>query len=277
MNKIVLTNHESDPQTLQPFTINELNWLQTNVADITGSLTLGLVGTNEIFTPMVVSGEPLSGTNGIKTHISGTTYAYAPCWIYEPLLGQAFYFSGVSALDASLGEYFTSSTTFPDPSDPLTFSDGSLSNVLEYNSFVLSNNGGGSLFTFSQLTSLRGDYISVGNPGAPAYQNGWTTYSGIPNPPKFKFNNMSQRVELGGYAYNPSTAATNTTIFTLPSGYIPAHVKTLSAISYDGNGFTIGIIQIDTSGHVQFVNPNLYEPYSVNLFIYLDSLSFDLS
>lgn len=91
----------------------------------------------------------------------------------------------------------------------------------------------------------------VGNPGEPAFQNGWVNYGGVFQPVTFYKDSMGI-VHLEGTIQNNSAPSFGSTIFTLPSGYIPKGQMLVSAGIMSGNGYATIYIQAD--GQVRYGN-----------------------
>ena len=255
MNKRVLTSYVLEPNILQPFTIEQLDWVQANVVELTTNLVKGIIGFSAVTNACIIDGQT---KDTIKTNISGTTYSYSPCYIYEPSTSQIFLFSGATSLDSSLGEYFHISTSFPDPSDPLLFSDGITSqNVMELRSLDINNTSTGALFSFSNLEALRDDWIKIGTTaGAPAFQNSWSS-----NTPALRISKESKGiVHIDGVCYNSTSI--NNVVFTLPSGYRPSQLIQNNIYSSTDN---YAQIQIASNGEVSIVcvahSPGYFEAY----------------
>lgn len=83
-----------------------------------------------------------------------------------------------------------------------------------------------------------GQWINVGDPGAPAFQNGWTNYGAGYVPTRFMRKSGIVYVQMTAKAGTVSVA-----IFTLPPGYRPS--STISPTPGNGNGTNSAIILND--------------------------------
>ena len=255
MSDRILTNYVVEPTTLQPFLTGELDFLQDGITGLTTSLAQGLTAAVQ-YSESPFSGSPyiISGqlVNDIKVYVSaGVIYNYAPCWIYVPSQDEIFYFQG-GIINDTLGECFQIIEDFPNPSDPITFSDGSQHNVMQSRRLTIVNSGGTgtTIFNFSDLQSLRGDWIEFNSSGAPAFQNGWSaqtisTYTA----PAFRFNSMSQEVELRGFAIN-SSGSTSTTMAVLPVAYRPKALRIFPAYGFTSTGPIIAYVLVNQFGAI---------------------------
>ena len=272
MNQLVLTQYVNEPNTLQPFTVEQLDWVQSNISGMTQGIVAGLVGNSPFSgSPCIINGLSVSAMKQYVT--GGDIYYYNPCWIWEPNTAQLYYFVG-GTINDTLGEYFHIQTTFPNPSDPLLFSDGvTQENVMQLTSLSINNTASGASFSYTGLTSLTGeDWITVGASGAPSFQNSWGTRSPAV---QYKFNVNSQKVEFQGSALNLSTAGSGQVVFTLPSGYRPSKSKEFACFGEDNtNNPSIIQVQINTSGEVVAVWLNTP---STNLIAWFDNISFSLT
>lgn len=270
MSQIVLTQYVQEPNILQPLVIDEFDWVQSNISGLTSAIGQGMLGSNFSGSPVVLNG---LGLDSIKVFFAGSDYAYFPFWCYYPPNNEIYYFSGFTVLNPSLGEYFSINTSYPDPADPVLFSDSVARNVMQLNSLVISNSSTNSAFTFSQLVSLRGEWIYPGVGTGPTLLNSWSAGSGL----AFKFNNMTQRVEMQGEALNPLTSMTTSDIFVLPPGYRPAQQRAFIAAAWDGvANNTLATIIITTSGNVHFFW-NTSPPPAGSLNVWFDQISFTVT
>lgn len=270
MNKKVLTQYVVEPNVLQPFTTEELDWVQANVSGMTQGIVQGLV-TNSIFasSPCIINGLKVSD---MKVFVGSGNYLYLPCWIWEPNSAELYRFDG-GDINPTSGEYFHITTTFPDPSDPLIFSDGIGRDVMEYRHLILNNTAAGAAFQYSGLTSLTAeDWITVDTTGSTVFQNSWETRTPTV---QFQLNPLSQRVYFQGSALNNSTAGNGQTIFTLPVGYRPAVSKQFACFGYDNtNNPSIILVEVDLNGDVKATWLNT--PTN-NLISWFDNISFSIN
>jgi hypothetical protein len=273
MNKNVITSYVQEPNILQPLVVDELDWIQSGLSGMTQGIVQGLVG-NSAFSgsPCIISGLRVSDMKQYVGGGGGVDYYYQPCWIWEPNTAELYYFVG-NTINYTLGEYFYIQTTFPDPADPVEFSDGNSYYVMEYKTLNINNTASGASFTYSALTSLTAeDWVTVGASGAPSFQNSWQTRSPAV---QFKFNPISQRVYIQGSALNSSTAGSGQVVFTLPIGYRPSQPKEFACFGEDNTtNPSIIQVQINTSGEVVAVWLN--SP-STNLIGWFDNISFSIN
>lgn len=103
------------------------------------------------------------------------------------------------------------------------------------------------------------DWINVGDPNAPAFQNSWVPYGAPFAAPAF-WRNASGMVCLRGLAKNGTIG---TTIFTLPIGFRPA--AQLLFANYAGGA--IGRLDVGSDGTVQAVSGS-------NAYFQLDGITF---
>lgn len=281
MAQTVLTQYVQEPNILQPLIVDELDWVQSNISGLTNSLATGLIGSFTSSKPCIINGiGTYTAVNqvGMRTLISGTTFSYAPAWIYEPNTAQIYYFSGQSSLDASLGENFHINVTYPDPADPVLFSDNVARNVMQLRSLSLDNTASGAAFQYSGLTSLRGDWIFPPlAPGSPNYQNNWIgNLFGGSGPMEYKFNAMSQRVEFQGEAYNSSTTGNSVVMITLPVGFRPPVRRRFAVIGDQLTGGNVAMVElvIESTGDV---TANWLASPSGTLIVSFDSVSFSIT
>lgn len=249
MSDRILTNYVVEPTTLQPFLTEELDFMQDSITGLTTSLAQGLSGAVQYSdspfsgSPYIVSGQMVGE---IKVYVTGgVMYDYEPCWIYVPSQNEIFYFQG-GFINDTLGEHFQIVDVFPNAADPITFSDGSQHNVMQSRRLNIVNSGGTgtTIFDYSDLQSLRGDWITVGAGGAPAYQNSWGGNI------QFKYNAMTGNVQIQGSANNGTTGNTGTAIFTLPAQYRPPFTYTFIVWGNDGSTDSAVSLIVESTGEV---------------------------
>lgn len=130
--------------------------------------------------------------------------------------------------------------------DPVLFTDLTNRDVLDIRKIKFVD--GNSLTAdfvdeFSDLIYIQSDWVTIGDPGAPAFASGWAAGSSIPVQFMKEINGF---INIRGFPVRSS--GSGTTIFTLPVGFRPPYIIDLPIVDATANA--TGIIQIATNGDV---------------------------
>ena len=95
------------------------------------------------------------------------------------------------------------------------------------------------------------DWHEIGTDGQPAYQNGWSTFTGAHF--GYRLLGAIDSVQIHG-KLTPGTETNGTAIFTLPEGYRPNYPSFAYHIATNIVGGAGGRIYIESSGGVRVIN-----------------------
>lgn len=97
-------------------------------------------------------------------------------------------------------------------------------------------------------------YHIVGQPGEPAFQNGWSNYGGVWRGAVFR--KASGIVKVEGLILHLAGNVANSTIFTLPAGYRPQDHLMFASVGYNGAAETPTRLDVYGTGEV-VASPNI--------------------
>jgi hypothetical protein len=246
-----------------PYQASMIDWLNAADAADNTALVAGL-SNNNAPTKYCLQGAVLSGAG-----------PYNITQGYVIISGQIYSTSAITGLNVGAGQVIVGNITSAYPLvgtfDPVTFSDGVTHNVHEFNYIVWSAGASGSGdIDFSELTYLRSQWQT------PTYASGWAGYTYVNDTPaQFKKDAISNKVIMRGCT-RALIANVNTTILTLPSGYIPNTEKFIPIFMVDqnGGGNVGGYIRILTNGTII---PNFWAtPSGTHIVVCFDNVSFPL-
>ena len=125
-----------------------------------------------------------------------------------------------------------------------------------------------------QLAFYTGGGITQDSWTGATYSSSWVDYTaggtlGVAS----RVERGTGKVGLRG-ASNAGTHTDNTTVFTLPSGQRPSHVRYLSGVGYNGSAFAAVMYLVGTDGTVKVFGA---AAFSGSYYLSFDGLSFDLS
>ncbi len=148
---------------------------------------------------------------------------------------------------------FTNTVTNGSP-DPIHFEDDTQKNVHNVRQFqIIGGTSGGSGVTNyvsdyngATVKPFKGQWITVGALGAPAFQNSWTNF-GVPYQ-VLQFKKSGNRIYIRGLIIG---GASNAVIFNLPNGYRPLSDRVFCSVAPDNTTLYTGWGQILISGDVK--------------------------
>ena len=249
------TSQIVDPNTLQPFTGRSLQFLQDATQEQINHLA------NAMFTNGDDSGGGAKALWGVEEFdLGGNSFNFTA--------GAVWYQGEINTMDSVVitinDTAVVNIVTTNDPTaDPLTFTDAVQRDVHNIRKMVVSDGASGSgEFNFSVITNILNVldiWHEVGAAGEPVFKNSWVNQGGN----DLRFSKRSahipiQQVHLRGLV---DDGASGSVVFTLPGGYRPLNLTTITLNVGVFTGET-AVAQIETGGDVRIFYSGGSEPIS---------------
>jgi hypothetical protein len=226
-----------------PFKKGVLDYLYYDELQNSRNLLVGITNDSAIGSTV-----PFCLQGMVRTNPSGTTYDITAGALF---FQTKFYSSVATSVTLSGAQVIVGTLTTTNPfvsasADPVTFSDGSVNNVLDFTSVVWSAGASGSGdFDYDDLVFLQTPTRQVGTIATAQWQDGagGTTF----NYYKVPFNKLVIDTRL------QKASAGTATIITLPSGYRPTSDRYFTTMGGAVNANTLLKFKIDTAGAVTLV------------------------
>jgi hypothetical protein len=249
-----------------PVKAGVLEHLQNSYTELFQSLMKHISGlADSSSTAFVLYGCVNSGTAPVYNITAGAIYYQGEIFLVD---AAAFTAAVGAVVIIETTQYTAVDSGGNQKGDPVLFSDLVSRNILNIRKikFVDGDNlTAGFIDNFSDIVYVQSDWITVGDAGAPAFENSWDNdNTSTENSASFK-KRIDNTVQLRGAI---KTGSSNTTVFTLPTGFRPQKLNYFIC-AVPGDPANVAVVSINSFGTVNI-------KYSGGAVFALDSIRFSL-